>query len=214
MQLRIDGETVTFTDMRDYRQAHNLPADFGIAMFEPKSYEGLGRIDGAGAEMNDLRESLLKGIPERLTVPDLLDLVPKLTNLFRMDLYAINDSVGLRDVEVEYAVSGFGDVCQSLTYALARSTADKSAPPAFSQIYTDWLNDTVQVAVREFDYAHGDDTWTVRIVSHAYGRVGLLIDTPDGRQWVAERSLACPAEGFMYGLLGEIAGKIIAAVSG
>jgi hypothetical protein len=214
MQLRIDGETVTFTDMRDYRQAHNLPPDFGIAMFEPKSYEGLGRIDGAGTEMNDLRESLLKAIPERLTVPDLLDLVPQLTNLFRMDLYAINDRVGLRDVEVEYAVSGFGDVCQSLTYALARSTADRSTPSAFAGIYADWLNDTVQVAVREFEYTHGEDTWTVRIVSHAYGRVGLMITMAAGQQWVAERSLACPAEGFMYGLLGEIAAKIIAAVIG
>jgi hypothetical protein len=57
MKLLIDGISHTFMPIRAFRTAHNLPPEFGVALFEPKDYTGLGSINRAGAEERRARDS-------------------------------------------------------------------------------------------------------------------------------------------------------------
>jgi len=212
MQLIIDDQPQVFIPIKAFREQHNLPDDFGVAIFEPKSYEGLGSIDKAGTEMNALRDALLNAVPEQITPTDLMGFFYELQATFRNLMYGINETIGLQEVEVEFAVASFGDMNQNLHYAIMRGIVAKGDMPPFMQIYGDWLNSTVRVSFSPYQYDHNGTEWTIRTVNHVYGRVGLVIETGDTTYHVADSGLACPAEGFMAALLGEIAEKVIAAV--
>lgn len=215
MQLRIDGQIRELLEISDFRQQYTLPPDFGVGLFEPKETEGLGRIDHAasGEALNELRATVLSGIPERLAKTELLDFMPRLGNLFRVKLYEVNEVVGLHPVEIDFAAAGFDDVGQALLYALVRPRPAGTQEINFAEIYAHWLNDTVRISQNVHEYAAPDDTvWRIRILNNAYGRVGLVAQTGDETVYVRDVSLACPAEGFMNALLGAVAGRIIAAV--
>src|SRR5690242_7928230 len=129
MRLTIEGVSRTFTPIKSFREAHYLPPEFGINLFEPKDYRGLGRIDQAGAELNGVRAAVLAAIPSILSLQEWLSFIPDLTRLFTDQLYAINSKVKLHDVEIEFAAAGFADVCQAVVYARLRSRNE--APPPF-----------------------------------------------------------------------------------
>ncbi|MEL7234615.1 MAG: hypothetical protein AAGK74_08965, partial [Chloroflexota bacterium] len=74
-----------------------------------------------------------------------------------------------------------------------------------------WLNDSVTVSGNYYDYQHHEATWTIRVVLHAYGRVGLVVQMPTACYYVVDKQLTCPAEGYMAGLLEAVAEKMIAA---
>src|SRR5579871_5583867 len=131
MRLTIDGAAREFIPIKTYRQAHDLPPEFGVALFEPKDYAGLGRIDQAGAELNEVRAAVLAAIPPRLTIQQWMSFAPDLTRLFTDKLYEINPNVRLHDVEIEFAAAGFADVCQAVIYARLRD----ANPPPFEAIY-------------------------------------------------------------------------------
>jgi hypothetical protein len=207
MHITIDGQPTAFTPLRDFRAAHNLPTAFGVALFEPKDYAGLGHIDGAGAALNSLREALLNALPARITPAALLALTADLTERFRVELTRINPEVGLREAEIEFAVAGFGDVCNAYAYALLR---DRAAH--FQTVYRDWLGDSVRVFSTVYAYEHAGERWQVRVAAHAYGRFGLLIETPRGSHAVYDPALACPAKGFMAALLSEVCAGLAQAV--
>ena len=59
MQLLIEGELRQFVPIKNFRQQFDLPDAFGISMFEPKDYTGLGQIDSAGPELNVVRRAVL-----------------------------------------------------------------------------------------------------------------------------------------------------------
>ncbi len=208
MILTIDGTSYDFIPLKDFRAAHNLPPDFGIATFAPKDYSGLGRIDQAGAALNSVRDAVLSVMPENIPPTQWLAVVPELTRLFQNKLYAINAQVGLKDVEIEYAVGGFSDVCQAYAYAMVRARAAMQPAPDFRDVYTDWLNGTSKIFAEAYSYQHEGRRWTVHIVAHAYGRIGLLIQAGDDLYAVYDPALACPAEGFMTVLLAEVAAKM------
>ncbi len=202
MRLTIDGSPRAFTPIKAFRAAHNLPPDFGVALFEPKDYAGLGRIDHAGAELNSLRAAVIAALPSRTTPAQWISFIPQLTRRFTDQLYAINTQVKLRDVEIEFAAAGFADVCQALGYALFQPTM-----PPFEAIYGRWLDETTRISQTVHHY--GD--WRVQIVTHAYGRAGLIVYAGDETYYVQDAALGCPAEGFMAALLAEVAAHILAS---
>jgi hypothetical protein len=131
-----------------------------------------------------------------------LTFAPELTRLFTNKLYEINPKVHLRDVEIEFAAAGFADVCQAVIFALLR--AQGSPPPPFEAIYGEWLDSTVRVSQTVHTYRG----WQVQIVTHAYGRAGLIVNRGDQIDYVQDATLGCPAEGFMAALLAEVAARI------
>ncbi|MEP7292239.1 MAG: hypothetical protein ABI835_10665 [Chloroflexota bacterium] len=203
MRLTIDGIPRQFEPIRAFRAAHDLPPSFGVALFEPKDYSGLGRIDAAGTELNGVRAALLAALPAQMPLRNWLTFLPQLTSLFTAQLNQINPKVRLHEVEIEFAAAGFADVCQAVVYALLRG----SAPP-FEAIYGEWLDQTARVS----QTVHSYGAWRVQIVTHAYGRAGLIVSAGEAVHYVADAALGCPAEGFMAALLAEVAGKIALSV--
>ncbi len=209
MQITIDDQLTIFTPLRDFRAAQNLPTTFGVAHFEAKDYAGLGHIDGAGAALNSLSAAVINALPARITTAALLPLMVDLTERFRAELTRINPDVGLREPEIEFAVAGFGDVCNAYAYALLR---DRAAD--FHAVYREWLADSVRVFSSIYPYEHREEQWQVRVVAHAYGRFGLLIETPREMVAVYDPALACPAEGFMAALLTDVCSGVARALGG
>lgn len=207
MRLTIDGAPRTFTPIRAFREAHGLPPAFGVALFEPKDYTGLGRIDQAGAELNAVRVAVLAAMPSKLAMREWLGFAPQLTARFVSQLYAINAKVQLRDVEIEFAAAGFADVCQAVIYALLRAQSG-DAPP-FEAIYGAWLDQTARVSQTIHEYGG----WQIQIVTHAYGRAGLIVRDGAETSYVQDAALGCPAEGYMASLLAEVAARITASIS-
>jgi hypothetical protein len=213
MRLSINGQSLAFTDIREYRAQFDLPDDFCVAWFEPKDYAGLGSVEKAGAALNRVRSAALFAIPLAIKLNDLMTVVSQLSAVFQDNLYAVNDQARLRDVEVDFAVAGFADVCRDWAFALIKSDVDKSAPPIFAEIYGSWLGSTVRISTRQHEYAHLGAILRVQIVNHAYGRVGLSVTMGDHTHYVWDSSLACPAEGYMLALLDEVCERLRAALS-
>ncbi|MEO8611999.1 MAG: hypothetical protein ABI690_29145 [Chloroflexota bacterium] len=221
MYLTIDGSPRQMIPIKDFRATHNLPPDFGVAYFEPKDYDGLGRIDHAGAELNSVRTAMLDALPQFMPARNWLTFLPDYARLFESQLYGINAQVGLKDVEIEFAVAGLSDVCQAAAYALLRfdSPSLRSGEGAggwgsknfFHAVYNQWLDNSLKVFTQIYPYARADENWQVQIFAHAYGRAGLVIHRSQVTYYVYDPALGCPAEGFMAALLGEIAARMLAA---
>ncbi len=206
MELLISGTRRSFVPIRQYRAQHELPTEFGVALFEPKDYADLGSIDGAGAgaALNKLRAAVLAAIPPKIVLPDLVATAEMLASVFRAQMYAINDVVNLNPVEIEFAAAGFADVTQNYAYALLRARLSRAEPPPFMAIYGAWLESSARLATTAHAYAHRGAVWGVQVVSHAYGRAGLAVERGGQVDYLADGVLACPADGFMAGLLREV----------
>ncbi|MBI1279077.1 MAG: hypothetical protein GC179_13195 [Anaerolineaceae bacterium] len=204
MQFTIDGIRYDFMPIRDFRAIHQLPATFNISLFESKDYTGLGRIDAAGAALHQLHDAVIAALPAKALPLDWLSLLPDVTHSFETQLYQINDQIGLRDVEIEFAVAGFSDALQAYAYAFVYAHSTHTPLPDFISVYSEWLNGTVKAFAQEHTYIVGDESCTVQVVAHAYGRIGLLIHASQTYA-IYDPALACPAEGFMTQLLIEIA---------
>jgi hypothetical protein len=201
MHFMIDGQPRPLTDIKDFRAQFNLPSEFKVSLFEPKDYTGLGSIERAGAELNSVRRAVLDAIPQRITVDMLIgSVLPDIERVFEARLYAINAQVGLKDAEIGFAVSGFSDVCRAWSYAYLRTRIDKSPPPDFNILYADWLNNSIRVSQTRHPY----QSWQVQVLTHAYGRFGLIIHMDKETHYLYDPSLACPAEGYMLNLLSEV----------
>lgn len=131
MYLTIEGESRSLIPIKDFRAAQGLPPDFGVAFFEPKDYDGLGRIDRAGLELNRVRAALLDALPQRMDKGGWLAFLPDYARLFEDQLYTINDHIGLKDVEIEFAVAGLSDVLHHLAYKMMLT---QFTPPPLIQI--------------------------------------------------------------------------------
>ncbi len=212
MRLLIEGVLRDFVPIKQFRQQQQLPDDFGVAWFEPKDFSGLAALDQAGTALNHLRQQLLAALPNPIKLAQLPIILAALQQQFQSGLIAINDQVGLKEVEIEYAVAGFADVNQALLYDLLRH---RHAPKKldFATIYYTWLNHSVRVSSTLHDVVHNDRRWLIQIVNHAYGRVGFIIHMEDKTtHYVQDTVYTCPAEGFMFTLLSELASNIIAGI--
>ena len=211
VQLQVANDLHTFTPVKAFRQTYQLPADFGVALFEPKDYSGLGRVDQAGAELNIVRQAVLDALPAQMPLFAWLDFIPSLAQLFQNKLDEINPEVGLKNVEIEYAVAGFRDVMLDFLYAMLRARSASEPMPDFRQVYFKWLSSTVRISSDTHHYIHEGEMWAVQIVNHAYGRTGLVVWTPQDTHYIQDSAQGCPAEGFMSSLLTDVAKRIAAA---
>lgn len=203
--LFIGGERIVFIPLNAFRAMHMLPEQFSIRHFDPKDNSGMARIDHAGEIYRDLETAVMAAVPERLSILSLLDACDQLEVAFRSALERVNPDIGLRDVEIDYAVAGFADMLCRWCYALIQTKTTNQSAPAFSQVYGDWLGESIRIAAREIAYAHSGDIWQIRVVNHVYGRIGLQVRMASGVQYVADHTHACPAEAFMARLLQRIA---------
>lgn len=210
MRLRVDGDLRVFVPLADFRAEAGLPAAFGVATFQPKDEAGLGAIDGAGAALGTVREAVVGAVPGAAEAAAWLTLVPQLAAVFEGVLNRVNADIGLHEAEVAFAVAGFGDVCSAYGLALFRAQATGHPPPDFDTVYRDWLLGTVRTATA-VPYTHHGEIWQVRVVYHAYGRVGLAVTIGGQTRYVADKALACPAEGFMLTLLRAVAAAMTTA---
>lgn len=200
MDLTINGETVTLIPIQRFREDYHLPANFGTAFFEPKLWDGLGAITD-GRELNHVRDAVLGAIPHSIRMKELSDFVLKLGNFFRVKLYEINETVGLRPVEIDFASAGFDDLMQAYLYAVIAAKASGSLPVNAEAIYQRWLSDSIRITAQVHTYEHEGETWHVQILNTVYGRGGLRIDRGESVIYVRDGALACPAEMFMHGLI-------------
>ncbi|MDX2162363.1 MAG: hypothetical protein SF162_13635 [bacterium] len=207
MILHIDGQRRAFTSLRDFRARHQLPETFSTAYFQPKTLEGLGSIEGAGAALRSVREAVIAAVPSSIPASHLLTAVDAVCAHFRDHLTAANDRIGLKPAEIEYAAAGMNAVCQAYGYALLRAHLGGDPTPAFESVYQTWLDESVRIASPVYPYPVGEaceSVWGVQVVANAYGRVGLIVAMETETAYVYDPALACPAEGFMVGLLRDV----------
>ena len=210
MILPVDGALQTFAPLASFRAAHGLPPDFGVGTFQPKPWEGLGSLEQAGAHLRPLHERTVAAVPASVPATDWLYRLSGVVEVFEAELRAANVNIGLREEEIAFAVNGFSHMCTALAYALARAHLTAGAQPTFDAVYRQWLHDSVTVGSTEYEYTHHGQLWRVQVISHIYGRVGLVVHAPTETHYLMDKSLACPAEGFMHNLLRAVAERIIA----
>lgn len=211
LRLMIDGVSREFMPVRAFRAAHDLPPDFGVALFEPKDYTGLGRIDSANSALQTLRTTVLNAVTVSLPSQSWMDEIDRLTARFETTLTQVNDEIGLREPEIGFAASGFADVCRAFAFAALRAEAQKQPTPPFETVYDEWLSSTARISQMRHRYAHLGETWSIQVVNHAYGRAGLTVLMPAETAFVHDTTLGCPAESYMRGLLAEVCGRLSAA---
>lgn len=202
MRLHVDGDWQTFIPLQTYRIQHHLSSDFSVARFEPKTWEGLGNLDGAGVALQTLTDHVLQRIPTQI---DPAQTGFQLADVFRHALESINDEVGLRDSEVDFAVAGFQNVVDDFLFASMRSKLLHEPMPNFEQVYHAWLMQTIRVSSVRHEYTPPQGAvWHVQVIHHAYGRVGLRVEHAEHVDYIADHALACPAENFMMRLLKDV----------
>jgi len=211
LRLRVHGEIQDFIPLEAFRETHDLPSHFSIAAFGEKDTTDLGSIDGASDALKGVRAATVAAVPATVDAIEWTSHVTPLTEAFEAALRAANDTVGLREPEIVFAVDGFEGVCSAWALALTRAALTGSPAPIFEDTYTAWLLDSVRLGSIEPPYHHRGEQWNVRIVHHAYGRVGLQVTTSTGTHYIADKSLACPAEGFMFGTLRAVGTAMQAA---
>jgi hypothetical protein len=219
LQLTIDGRRQTFTPLQAFCAQRDLPEEFQVAFFEPKDWEGLGSVDGSGKALTEVKRRVVEAIPQTVVLSDLIFQAQTLTELFHQELAVINAQVGLREVEVEFAVAGFADVLQSVAYQLIQLSHTYQADPAqlqsnfdFSAIYQTWLDDSTRLSADTHGYTHQGTEYRVQVIYNAYGRVGLKVQAAREVYYVADMNLACPAASFMRSLCQEVAQALYLAL--
>ncbi|MCU0480182.1 MAG: hypothetical protein MUE54_03090 [Anaerolineae bacterium] len=208
MDIIINHQRHTLTPIRQFRAEYHLPDTFGIAHFEPKNFAGLGHIDGAGEALDTLRIAIIQALPPRLTTLPTHDFLEHIARLFENTLNAVNPVIGLRDVEIGYAVSGFSDILNNWLYDAIRASQTHTPPTPFDTLYADWLANSGRRSEKKYTYPYQGDEWTIRFLYNAYGRVGFQTDMHNTTMYVQDIIYVCPAEGFIHQLTREMVKKL------
>ncbi len=212
MQLTIEGQPRNFMPVQTFRDRWNLPGEFGVDFFEPKEWDGLGSMKGAGEALSGMRDELIDAVPQAITPQNALSTVDLLAHTFRAQLKIANKQIGLRFHEVGFAVAGFQDVIRNVIYQLLRLNHTYQGAPAlinenfdYDSAYQSWLEASVRLSFTVHTYHHDNYPMNIRIVNHIYGRVGLEVRVADDVYFVLDKSLACPGETFMWELCRDVA---------
>lgn len=220
MQLTLNGQRQKFIPLTAFRNQWDLPPEFAVAYFEPKEWQGLGSLEGSGQALPVLRQRLLEAIPQTVSLTELIPQVQALTDCFHQELAAINPQIGLREVEVEFAVAGFADVMQSVAYNLIQLSHTYHHNPIqiktrfdFSALYQNWLDASTRVSATTHTYLHGHITYQIQIIYNAYGRVGLKVTVAAEVYHVFDPALACPAANYMLDLCSAAAQSLCDALT-
>ncbi|PJF29696.1 MAG: hypothetical protein CUN52_07090 [Phototrophicales bacterium] len=210
MDIIINHQRYTCVPIRQFRAEYHLPDDFGVALFEPKDFTGMASIDKAGDALKTLRQTVLDGLAS--PSPDLSDgeFWDAFTGLFYHTLKAVNDAIGLKDAEIDFALSGYADMLHTWFIDYFRARQTKTAPTPFDTLYDEWVANSGRRSERIHHYQHNGADWHIRILNNIYGRVGLQVDMPDKTVYVHDPIYQCPAEGFMRHLLQDVVKKLSA----
>lgn len=213
MELMIEGALRTLTPIQTFRAEHGLPSAFGVSLFEPKDFVGLGSVDYAARTgvLQQLHERVIAQTPSNLPPLAWLDAIERLARVFEAELRAANPTIGLRESEIGFAISGFADALNAYAYAVVRAYVEEQPLPSFRAVYAEWCANSTRLSQTRHAYKHSESIWQVQIIYTVYGRVGLAVQTDQGRYYVADSQYACPAEGFMSRLLAAVAAKLGAA---
>ena len=213
MILKVEGEARDFIPIALFRAEHGLPSTFGTATFQPKTWEGLASLDGASLVLQALRQQMLEHLPPSATYVELPKHIGQLTATFEQQLLAINGEVGLKPQEIDFAVNGLEAVLSAFMYEAIRTHATHLTPPTFEAVYQHWLQYSVHLDGSEYRYAHQGEVWHIRLIHHAYGRVGMRVIRPHQIAYIEDKALACPAEGYMASLLRALVTRLGEALS-
>lgn len=201
MRLFVDGKLRELTPIKHYRVLYHLPDTFGIAEFEPKTDADLASLDHTPPDaLQSIRERTLSAVKKGLSPQEIITHLDTLSATFQSALTAVNDQIGLKDVEIEFAVSGFDDMLRRWAYGLLLADA-----PSWETVYYQWVFDSVQTAGRVFQYP---PDYEIQIISTVYGRIGLRVSHQGAVDYVLDRAHICPAEGFMTHLMRDIANQL------
>jgi len=207
----IDGQPREFISVKVFRAEMGLSSDFGMELFMPKDYSGLGSTHHASAALQSVRQAILEAVP-RQPPQSWLASTLALQIQFRKDLVAVNESIGLKGSEIEFAAMGFGEVLQAFVYALLQAQMKQTPPPSFSDVYQHWLNGTVAVSRATYFHRTQEPPWRIQLVRTAYGRCGLIIHTSCETHYVHDPVHSCPVESFMVSLLSDVAACFVVAL--
>jgi hypothetical protein len=215
MELSIAGASRTLIPVHEFRSKQKLPVEFGVELFASKDYTSLGSIERAGDALQHLKTTLLDAIPYERPPQGWLAFTLSLQLRFHQLLWQINPCIGLRASEIQYASSGFGDVCQAYVSALMAAQLDGRPLPDFETQYHQWIDQSVMISAVAYSYAHPvtDDCWQIRLVQTLYGITGMIVETERETYFVQDAVLGCPTSGYMGSLLSAVAGKIKIAFS-
>ena len=219
MQLLINHQLQSFIPLQKFRDLWNLPDTFQMAAFEAKEWHGLGSVEGAGQALAVVRQRVVQAVPPELTIPNLMPVLSQLTSVFRNELEVANQQVGLRPVEIDFAVSGFYDVLDAVVYHLFDLNHRYRDPQKiceffdFDGVYQVWLDGSVRVSSTKHTYRHGDIEFQVGVVYNIYGHVGLEVEVANEHYYVMDMSLACPASNYMRDLCKAVAQALCRTLS-
>ena len=209
MQLLIEGQRQTFVPIHTFRQQWHLPDEFGLIQFETKDWE-VGRLDDSQQALVAIKQQMLAAVPSRLSQAELLSQVRQLAAIFRGALEMANDEIGLRDVEIDFAVDGFHNILHDMAYhlfGLSQQYPDATLLEAnfdFSTVYQTWLDASTRLLTTAYTYTHNGNRFDLRVIYTAYGRIGLQIKIAGETYYVYDNSLACPAANYMGNLTKEV----------
>jgi len=221
VRLYLEGQWRDLVGLRAFRQAHALPAAFGVSRFAPKHDDGLAHLDAAGQALSLIRRDVLlaqslegqaqslEGQAQQVAKGEPLARIASLSQAFEAALRRHNALVGLREPEIDYAVAGLRDALEAWAFARLHPAR---AGERFAQVYERWVGESARLDQQRHAYDHAGLVWSAQIISTVYGRAGLrVVDPQGGVHWVADEALACPAEGFMGRLLAELAEGLASA---
>lgn len=212
MQLLIDRERREFLPIATFRAAYNLPYTFGISHFEPADRPRSGWGGDAEAELAEVQQAVLDAMPAQLPVWGWSMALPPLVTLFQNKLDAAAPLLDMSSREVAFAVNTFSELCQKYLHAVIRARVTGQPFPVFGDVYTAWLESTVEIGGAVHPYVHQGGVWAVQVVSHAYGKAGLVVWTDTDTYYIEDNAQRCPAQPFMEALLTAVAGRIARAV--
>lgn len=220
MELIIEGQRVALAPLGTFRHRWGLPDHFGVAHFEPKSWEGLGTMAHAREPLARLHERVVAAVPAHVALPELLNEVGRLSAYFHQALLVANTQVGLRPAEIDYAVVGFENVLQSVASQLVRLSYTHRSDPSqvaahfdYEALYQAWLEGSVRLSTARHEYEHEGQRFLVRMINNAYGRIGLAVEVAGECHYLLDSSLACPAANYMKSLCSAVAETLCQALT-
>ena len=214
-QIKINYQPYELIPINIFRQTWQLPQNFGIKLFEPKDDVDLGSLDNSGQALNIIRDNVMAVIPNIIKQDKLMDYAEMLTQTFEYELIAVNETIGLKPVEVDFATAGFGDVIRAVVYKLVQlfhmyvnAPAKIEAEFNFMEIYWTWVDDSTRLGGNIYPYSTSEHEFEVRVIYNIYGRIGLEVVVNEEVFYVYDPILSCPASNYML-TLSEAVGKAV-----
>jgi len=173
MHLTIEGQLHEFITLKSFRAERGLPDDFDVDHFERKIWVGLDSLNSAHAAngLEVMKRDVLNAVPAVLKMNDLLRVVDDLASVFRFQFEDANRHIGLKEEEVDFAVSGFLNVMRDVAYDLLRSNQIHRgdlkrvrADFSFEAVYQHWLDSSTRISAMTHIYVHDDRHLKVRVI--------------------------------------------------